>query len=218
MGDVQMSQRRSSALRNRQTGFNMLEILFSLLIVTTGLLGLAGTQVVAQRAELESYQRAQAIVLMTDIVDRINTNRKAAICYNITTTPASGTSFLGTAGTGKYDIAAYSCPAMATNPAAVARTQLDLTFIDQMLLGASETMGGSKVGSMIGARACIGFDAAAQTHTVAVAWQGATSTFSPAGFGSNPAIARNCALNLYGTDTQRRVIWTTIMVASLSGT
>ena len=213
-----MTRLQSSAPRTGQAGFNMLEILFSLLIVTTGLLGLAGTQVVAQRAELESYQRAQAIVLMTDIVDRINTNRKAAICYSITTTPASGTSFLGTAGTGKYDTGSYACPSLATNPAAAARAQLDLQFIDQMLLGASETTGGNKVGSMIGARACIGFDTAAQTYTVAVAWQGATSTFSPASWPAtnNPAIARNCALNLYGTDTQRRVMWTTIMVASLT--
>ena len=37
--------------------------------------------------------------------------------------------------------------------------------------------------------------------------------------GSNPAVARNCALNLYDTgtaDAQRRVVWTTIMVASLN--
>jgi type IV pilus assembly protein PilV len=213
-----MRHRPSRTLRSRQAGFNMLEILFSLLIVTTGLLGLAGTQVVAQRAELESYQRAQAIVLMTDIVDRINTNRKGAICYAITTDSAAGTKYLGTAGAGKYDISSYTCPAMVTNPAAVARTQLDLTFVDQMLLGASETIGGNKVGSMIGARACIGFDAAAQAYTVAVAWQGATSTFSPASWPAtnNPAVARNCALNLYGTDTQRRVMWTTIMVAALT--
>ena len=203
-------------MRNRQAGFNMLEILFSLLIVTTGLLGLAGTQVVAQRAEQESYQRAQAMVLMTDIVDRINTNRKAAICYNITTTPTSGTSYLGTAGSGKYDISSYSCPALATNPAAVSRAQLDLQFIDQMLLGSTERIGTTSVGAMLGARTCIGFDAASQSYTVAIAWQGTTNTFSPASWPTGPAIAKNCALNLYGTDTQRRVVWTTIMVASLT--
>jgi type IV pilus assembly protein PilV len=207
-----------TTMRNRQSGFNMLEILFSLLVVTTGLLGLAGTQVIAQRAEQESYQRAQAIVLMTDIVDRINTNRKAAICYNITTNSTLGIGYLGASGTDKYDISSYSCPALATNPAAVSRTQLDLRFIDQMLLGAGETMGGSKVGAMLGARTCIGFDAASQSYTVAIAWQGTTATFSPASWPSanNPAVARNCALNLYGADTQRRVVWTTIMVASLT--
>ena len=206
-------------MRNRQAGFNMLEILFSLLIVTTGLLGLAGTQMVAQRAEQESYQRAQAMVLMTDIVDRINTNRKAAICYNITTDTTNGTGFLGTAGNGKYSIGSYSCPALATNPAAVSRAQLDLQFIDQMILGSGEKIGASAVGAMIGARTCIGFDTASQSYTVAIAWQGTSATFSPASWPTGPAIAKNCALNLYGSganDAQRRVVWTTIMVASLT--
>ena len=206
-------------MRNRQAGFNMLEILFSLLIVTTGLLGLAGTQVVAQRAEQESYQRAQAMVLMTDIVDRINTNRKAAICYNITTNTTSGTGYLGTAGAGKYSIGSYGCPALATNPAAVSRAQLDLQFIDQMVLGSAEKVGGSSgssVGAMLGARTCIGFDTTSQSYTVAIAWQGTSATFSPASWPTGPAVAKNCALNLYGIDAQRRVVWTTIMVASLT--
>src|SRR3954469_8244342 len=204
-------------MRNRQAGFNMLEILFSLLIVTTGLLGLAATQVIAQRAEQESYQRAQAIVLMTDIVDRINTNRKAAICYNISD-PTTGAGYLGATGSGKYNISSYACPALATNPAAVSRTQLDLQFIDEMLLGAGEKLAGNQVGAMLGARTCVGFDTATQSYTVAIAWQGTTATFSPASWpaANNPAVARNCALNLYGADTQRRVVWTTIMVASLS--
>ncbi len=201
---------------HRQAGFNMLEILFSLLVVTTGLLGLAGTQVIAQRAEQESYQRAQAMVLMTDIVDRINTNRKAAICYNITTNTTSGTNYLGTAGGGKYDITSYSCPALATNPAAVNRAKLDLQFIDEMILGSSEKIGANAIGAMLGARTCIGFDTASQSYTVAVAWQGTTTTFSPASWPTGPAIAKNCALNLYGNDAQRRVVWTTIMVASLT--
>jgi type IV pilus assembly protein PilV len=207
-------------MRNRQAGFNMLEILFSLLIVTTGLLGLAATQVVAQRAEQESYQRAQAIVLMTDIVDRINTNSKAAICYNISD-PATGAGYLGATGSGKYNISSYACPALATNPAAVSRAQLDMQFIDEMLLGSGEKLAGNQVGAMLGARTCIGFDTASQSYTVAIAWQGTTATFSPASWpaANNPAIARNCALNLYGTgsaDAQRRVVWTTIMVASLN--
>ena len=213
-----MSKRHSAVPRNRQAGFNMLEILFSLLVVTTGLLGLAGTQVVAQRAELESYQRAQAMVLMTDIVDRINTNRKGAVCYIITTDPTNGVSYVGTAGAGHYNVASFACPALATNPNAVARAGLDLKFIDQMLLGAAESAGGSKVGAMLGARACIGFDATTQAYTVAIAWQGATSTFSPASWptASNPAIARNCGVNLYGADTQRRVVWTTILIGTLT--
>jgi type IV pilus assembly protein PilV len=202
----------------RQGGFNLLEVLVSLLIVTVGLLGLAGTQVVAQRAEQESYQRAQAMILMSDIVDRINANRKVATCYGIT--PAAGTTYLGTAPIAtssgvKYAPGGFSCPSMATNPTAVARAALDIQFIDNMLLGAAETMGGGKVGAMIGARGCIGFDTASQSYTVAIAWQGNTATFSPASFASAPAVAKNCATGEYGAETQRRVVWTTLIIANL---
>lgn len=203
-------------------GFTMIEILVALLILTVGLLGLVGMQAMAQRAEVESYQRAQAMVLMTDIVDRINTNRKAISCYAITTDQDAGTPFIGApAASGTYSTGSFSCPALATLPNAVTRAALDVQLIEAMMLGASETKGTSKVGAMIGARACIGFDSAAQAYTVAIAWQGLTRTYSPAGWpaANNPKVARNCALDKYGSgadDAQRRVIWTTVMVATLS--
>ena len=200
----------------------MIEILVALLILTVGLLGLVGMQAMAQRAEVESYQRAQAMVLLNDIVDRINTNRKAATCYAITD-GSTGVPFIGAPATtgGTYPTGSFSCPTMATLPDAVARAALDVKLIEQMMLGAAEAKSGASVGAMIGARACIGFDSLAKAYTVAIAWQGLTRTFSPAGWSSatNPAIARNCALNKYGSgadDAQRRVIWTTVMVASLT--
>jgi type IV pilus assembly protein PilV len=215
---MQLSKMRKPL--GRQAGFNLLEVLVSLLIVTVGLLGLAGTQVVAQRAEQESYQRAQAMVVMSDIIDRINANRKVAVCYAITDDASAGTKYLGTpptSGSGKYDPAGFSCPSMATNPNAVTRAGLDVKFIDNMLLGAAESLGGGKVGAMIGARACIGFDSASQSYSVAVAWQGNTRTFSPATWDEDltPALARNCAKELYGDETQRRIVWTTLIIANL---
>lgn len=207
-----------AATRKRSAGFSMLEVLLTIFIVTVGLLGLVGLQVVAQEQEFESYQRAQALVLMNDMVDRINTNRKAAACYAITTDSGGGLPYLGTAGASKYDVAGYSCPSLLTNPTAAARAGLDLLFIDELLLGATETNTATtnKIGSIVGARACVGFDAATQTYSVAVAWQGLNATFSPATWPTAPALARNCALNLYGNDAQRRVVWTTMFIANLS--
>jgi type IV pilus assembly protein PilV len=215
-----MRPARTPACRppRRQAGFNLLEVLVSVLIVTVGLLGLAGVQVVAQRAEQESYQRAQAMILMSDILDRINANRKVAVCYAITDAPTAGTKYLGTpptSGSGKYDPTGFSCPSMATNPTAVTRAALDVQLIDNMLLGAGESMGGGKVGAMIGARACIGFDSASQSYTVAIAWQGNSATFSPATWTAAPDTAKYCGKDLYGGETQRRVVWTTLIVANL---
>lgn len=207
-----------AATRKRSTGFSMLEVLLTIFIVTVGLLGLVGMQVIAQEQEFESYQRAQALVLMNDVLDRINSNRKAAACYAITTNSGTGSPYLGTAGAGKYDVGAYSCPSLVTNPTAQARAGLDLAFIDELLLGASETNTASaaKIGSVVGARGCIGFDAATQSYSVAIAWQGQSATFSPASWASAPDFAKNCAKDLYGTDTQRRVVWTTLLIANLS--
>ena len=205
---------------HRQAGFSLLEILITMLILTIGLLGLAGLQVMAQRSGQEAYQRAQAMVLLGDIVDRVNINRAAAPCYAITTNATTGTPYLGTAtGGNKYATSSFSCPSIATNPNAVTRAGVDLTAIDNFLLGASETSGGAKAGAMIGARACIGFDSTTQTYSVAVAWQGMGSTFSPASWSTTmtPAVARNCAVGLYGTDdAQRRVVWNTLLVATLN--
>lgn len=204
--------------RALQAGFTMIEVLIAMLILTIGLLGLVAMQAVAQRAELESYQRAQAMVLMNDVVDRISANRRAATCYAITTSSTAGTPYIGATGTGVYDTSSFSCPSMATNPTAVSRAALDVQLIEEMMLGAGEVTSGNRVGAMIGARACIGFDSVSQSYTVAIAWQGLSPTFSPASWDStiNPAFARNCALNLYGADTQRRVIWTTLLIASLT--
>ena len=208
--------RYSLPRRALQRGFNLLEILMTLFIITVGLLGLVGIQVFAQRAEQESYQRAQAIVLMSDIVDRLNTNRKGGLCYQITAD--TGVPYLGTADGDKYDPAGFDCPGLATIPEAVARAELDLNQIDDLVLGSAEQISGTAVGAMLGARACIGFDATTQAYTVAVAWQGMSKTFSPASWSasSTPAIARNCAKDKYGDDTQRRVVWTTLIVAKLT--
>ena len=200
-----------AATRKHSAGFSMLEVLLTIFIVTVGLLGLVGMQVLAQESEFESYQRAQALVLMGDIVDRVNSNRKGAECYAISA--AAGKPFLGTDHADKYDVGGFACPA---HPDQEARARLDLQIIDDLLLGASEKTATATVGAMVGARACIGFDATTQTYSVAVAWQGLSQSFSPASWPTAPAVAKNCAVNLYGNDSQRRVVWTTIMVANLS--
>ena len=199
----------------RQHGFSMLEVLISMFIMAVGLLGLVGMQAMAQKAELESYQRAQALILLNDIVDRINTNRKGAICYAVTTNTSTGTPYLGSAGTNNYSLASYSCTGAGSNTAAIDRAENDLTDIDAMLRGSAEQLGSGQVGAMIGARACIGFDTTTQAYAVAVAWQGISPTYSPSGWTSAPAVVSSCAINLYGDDTQRRVVWNTVRVATL---
>jgi len=184
-----------------QSGFSMIEVLVSLMLIVFGLLGLLGLQARAQVAELESYQRGQALILVQDMVNRINTNRSAAGCYvsatplgtGFTTTPVCNTGSGGPTGN------------TVTQGIAVA----DLTDWDSMLDGASETRGGINVGSIIGARGCVSLNSG--VYRVAVAWQGMASTVSPAAVDA----AATCGQNLYGTDTLRREVSVSFRMANL---
>ena len=65
----------------RGRGFSLIEVLVTILILMVGLLGLAGLQGRALTAQMESYQRSQALILLKDMADRINANRKNAASY-----------------------------------------------------------------------------------------------------------------------------------------
>lgn len=73
-------------LRNKSSGFSLLEVLVALLVLSIGLLGLAALQVVALKANHGAYQRSQATFLAYDIMDRMRANRANAIAgaYNLT--------------------------------------------------------------------------------------------------------------------------------------
>ena len=183
----------------------MLEVLISLVIAVFGLLGLVGIQAVTHMAELESYQRAQALVLMNDVVERINANRASAGCYAFTTA-TSGTPYLGTTTGGGY-LGTPNCSSGFLNSQTRLLANGDLSDWDEALQGAAETTGGARVGAMNGARGCVSFDPVTATYTVAVAWQGMTDTFAP---------VVNCGNGLYCPETRRRVVWTTLKIAILS--
>jgi len=171
-------------------GVTMLEVLIAIFILTIGLLGVAGMQVQMQNAELEAYQRAQAIVLLQDMVDRVNSNRKNAANY-VTASP------LGTAST-------IDCAA----PATVA--EKDQCAWHAALLGAAETSGGSQLGAMNGARGCISNPVVTMPRQVivAVAWQGVSPTATPA--------QTACGQNEYGADDRfRRAMIASIRIGCL---
>ena len=58
-----------------QRGFTLLEVLITLIILAIGMLGLANLQSKIHVTEVESYQRAHAVLLLQDMVDRIHSNR-----------------------------------------------------------------------------------------------------------------------------------------------
>lgn len=170
-----------------QGGFGLIEVLVTLIIVAVGLLGLAGLQTRAQQAELEAYQRAQALVLLQDIAHRIRSNRQAARCYETA----------GYIGQGDDPAACAGWGTTATR----ALADGDLNAWDGLLEGEAETLGGGNVGAMTGARGCVSYDVAAEEYIVTVAWQGEIVTQAP---------ASTCAQGTYGDDRLRRIVTTTV--------
>ena len=173
---------------DRLRGASMIEVLVAIVIVIIGLLGLAGLQARSGVVEVESFQRAQAVELLQDMVDRINANPLNSMAY-VTPTP------LGT-GAGAQD-----CTGLVG-------AALDLCEWNNSLLGASESNAGLSVGAMIGARGCV--DNVSPTmprvFLVSVVWQGTYKTKSP---------GSTCGQGLYGPSGMRRGITATVVIGCL---
>jgi type IV pilus assembly protein PilV len=197
-------QRHNGCTRRATSGgSSLIEILVTLIIVAVGLLGLAATQAAMQTADVESYQRSQALVLINDMLDRINANRYAAQCYAVTTATA-GSPYLGAPGSGH--LGAPACALGSVTVEQLAQANTDLQEWNDLLNGAAEARDGSDVGAMSGARGCVSFDAATGAYTIVVSWQGRSDTFAP---------VVSCANGLYGAETQRRAVWLTLSIADL---
>ena len=172
-----------------QRGVTMLEVLITLVILAFGLLGLAGLQGRMQVAELEAYQRTQAIVLLQEMVDRLKANPKNSMSYVYTT------------GNAQQDCAALGTPTQAN---------IDRCEWNNALLGAAETSGGSSLGAMIGAIGCVKNEKAdmPREFLVSVVWQGLAPTVAPTSI-------TNCGSGSYDPDTTRRALVARVTIACL---
>lgn len=182
----------------RQVGLTLIEVLVTVVVLLVGLLGMAVLLASSQKAETEAYQRAQALVLLQDMATRINANRAVAPCYAITDA-GQGEPFLGTGS-----VLVPSCG--LGSPAAYTLAVQDMTNWNNLLLGATETLDGQSAGTLTGARGCITRDAATNTYTITVAWQGLVATEEP----DDP-----CGAGEYGDDGLRRVVSTVVQIADL---
>lgn len=171
----------------------MIEALVAMVIIAVGLLGLAGAQLQAQKAELDAYQRAQALVLLQDIANRIRANHSTARCYETD-------GFIGQ-GSDPADCAGWG----SSNTRKLADD--DLAAWDGLLEGRAATLAsGAAVGSMPGARGCIVYDVSEEEYTLTVAWQGQSETVVP---------DNDCAAGVYGSEAQRRTVSTTLAIPEL---
>lgn len=189
---------RGPGSRRDQHGATLIEVLVSLVILMLGLLGLVGVMIQSQRAQVESYQRVQAVLLVQDMTARLNANKVLASCYVLPT-------FLGT-GNGTIP-ATSACTGTVDQKD---RVTSDLTEWRDLLLGSAElSAANDKVGAVLGARGCITKDAS-NLYQVSIAWQGNGATAAP------PA-GVPCAKGEFGPDdAARRAVSVTVQIAPLS--
>ncbi len=77
-----MPSRRQKNLVKRVAGFTLVEVLIALIILSVGMLGIAGLYVHSMQAGRTSVFRHHAVTLAGDVADRIRANPRAAIAYS----------------------------------------------------------------------------------------------------------------------------------------
>jgi len=77
----------------QQNGFTMVETLISMVVLSIGLLGLAGLQASSLRNNNSAYMRTQATILANDMLDRLRANAVglSAGSYNSVNTMSAST-------------------------------------------------------------------------------------------------------------------------------
>ena len=96
-----MIRHRSPNIQRSQ-GFSLMEILVTVIVLSIGLLGLAGLQMTGMRDNHSAYLRTQAVTLANDIIDRMRANQDIAKAgnYDIDIGTAAATPVAGCTGTG----------------------------------------------------------------------------------------------------------------------
>ncbi len=108
-------------------GFSMIEVLVTLLIISLALLGTAGMQAYAMRMNQGSQFRTQAVLLASDLAERMEANKVGAIAGSYVVARSSTPLVLSTAcanapctsaGLAAYDLSLWQNAMAATLPQA----------------------------------------------------------------------------------------------------
>jgi type IV pilus assembly protein PilV len=163
------------------------------------LLGVASLQSKVGVAEMESYQRAQALLALSQMTERMSANTANAAAYvsnSIGTGDAQPTDCSGIAPGANRDVCEWSNTLKGTTESSAA---------------------GASTGGLTGGRGCVTQVQApnpalgvcsAGIYQVSVAWQGMAPTAANLGLA--------CATGQYGNDAFRRVIAATVYVPTTS--
>ena len=127
-----------SSLR-RQSGLNLIEILVAALILSVGLLSMAGLQVASLRSVQNATQKQQAAFIVHELLERMRSNRQAALDgnYNVAVSCAatppqncSANTVCSPAQVATYDLYTLQC---GENAATTMRSGVNDQLLDGQL-------------------------------------------------------------------------------------
>lgn len=82
------------SIKKPQTGFTLVEVMVAVLVLSLGLLGLAGIQATSLKNNSAAAARSQAVLLAYDMIDRMRVNKTVALTGSydnaLNTAPTSG--------------------------------------------------------------------------------------------------------------------------------
>ena len=195
-------------LVSRSAGFALVESMVTVVIVAFGLLGVAGLVSRSFYSEVDAMQRAQAAMLLQDMVTRIEGNRANAPAYVTGDTGITGYVATTTqSGTVAYDF--VSC-----DPAAAVADR-DRCVWGQLLAGGNERIDTRNAGVLVGAMGCVyEMDAFNRIYAVTIAWQGASAGAAP--IVDNNFAPTGCGRDQFGNENQRRLMTTLLRIGTLN--
>jgi type IV pilus assembly protein PilV len=78
----------------RQAGLSLLEVLIATVVLSAGLLGLAGLQIAGMKTTHNSYQMQQATWLVHDLLERMRANKPEVLRMSTDSTPVPASAYL----------------------------------------------------------------------------------------------------------------------------
>ena len=191
--------------RRRCRGASLMEVLVSVFVLSIGVLGVAGLQITAKRANFEATQRATAAALAQDIIERMRSNPEELSTYT-------------DAGLGRIiDGAVMSLVDCSADCAPASLAEYDLYELEQAANGVAEQVGGNGVGGLTLPTTCIdGPDGGSGVYTVAIAWRGMTKLSDPTTDDCGAGSGKYDTLGGAEVDVYRRVLTMPVFIAEPS--
>ncbi|WP_448246016.1 type IV pilus modification protein PilV [Thalassotalea agariperforans] len=174
----------------KQSGLTFIEVLVSLVILATGILGAVAMQASAKKGSFDAMQRSIASAYAQDIIERIRSNASDEATLD---------SYQGTYGNDSLDAPAPRCNSIGSLCTSAQMRANDLYEWERRLMGADVTEGSNLKGGLIDAQGCI--EHKDNSITVVIAWQGRVSTKDSADSENN--LSKSCGT---GGDKRRQII------------